>query len=80
MITLKLALMRCMVITFKLAKGRLIKHRFHYVRRQTLKNAERYIIPELKEYEDKVLKSKGAALALEKQLYDELFDFICCRI
>ncbi len=38
----------------------------HYVRRQTLKNAERYIIPELKEYEDKVLTSKGKALALEK--------------
>lgn len=46
----------------------------HYVRRQTLKNAERYIIPELKEYEDKVLTSKGKALALEKQLYDALFD------
>ena len=46
----------------------------HYVRRQTLKNAERYIIPELKEYEDKVLTSKGKALALEKALYDELFD------
>ncbi|QZY95687.1 DNA mismatch repair protein MutS [Pantoea dispersa] len=46
----------------------------HYVRRQTLKNAERYIIPELKEYEDKVLTSKGKALALEKSLYDELFD------
>ncbi|MBN0459651.1 DNA mismatch repair protein MutS, partial [Pseudomonas aeruginosa] len=48
----------------------------HYVRRQTLKNAERYIIPELKEYEDKVLTSKGKALALEKQLYDELFDLL----
>lgn len=48
----------------------------HYVRRQTLKNAERYIIPELKEYEDKVLTSKGKALALEKQLYDELFDIL----
>lgn len=48
----------------------------HYVRRQTLKNAERYIIPELKEYEDKVLTSKGKALALEKQLYDELFDML----
>jgi DNA mismatch repair protein MutS len=46
----------------------------HYVRRQTLKNAERYIIPELKEYEDKVLTSKGKALALEKSLYDDLFD------
>lgn len=46
----------------------------HYVRRQTLKNAERYIIPELKEYEDKVLTSKGKALALEKSLYEGLFD------
>lgn len=48
----------------------------NYVRRQTLKNAERYIIPELKEYEDKVLTSKGKALALEKQLYEELFDLL----
>lgn len=48
----------------------------HYVRRQTLKNAERYIIPELKEYEDKVLTSKGKALAIEKGLYDELFDLL----
>lgn len=48
----------------------------HYVRRQTLKNAERYIIPELKEYEDKVLTSKGKALSLEKALYEQLFDML----
>ncbi|MGG7668637.1 DNA mismatch repair protein MutS [Yersinia sp. J1] len=48
----------------------------HYVRRQTLKNAERYIIPELKEYEDKVLTSKGKALAIEKGLYEEIFDLL----
>ncbi|MBD2796008.1 DNA mismatch repair protein MutS [Xenorhabdus sp. 18] len=48
----------------------------HYVRRQTLKNAERYIIPELKEYEDKVLTSKGKALAIEKALYEALFDLL----
>ncbi|MBS9438687.1 DNA mismatch repair protein MutS [Photorhabdus noenieputensis] len=48
----------------------------HYVRRQTLKNAERYIIPELKEYEDKVLTSKGKSLAIEKALYEELFDLL----
>ncbi len=46
----------------------------YYVRRQTLKNAERYIIPELKEHEDKVLNSKSKALAVEKQLWEELFD------
>ena len=47
-----------------------------YVRRQTLKNNERYIIPELKEYEDKVLSSQAMALALEKQLYEALFDMV----
>lgn len=56
------------------AQSRLVP--IHYVRRQTLKNAERYIIPELKEYEDKVLTAKSKALALEKQLYDELFELL----
>src|SRR6185312_9952385 len=41
-----------------------------YVRRQTLKNAERFITPELKIYEDKALSSREKALAREKQLYD----------
>jgi DNA mismatch repair protein MutS len=52
----------------------------HYVRRQTLKNAERYIIPELKEHEDKVLSSKSKALAVEKKLWEELFDLIMPNI
>ena len=60
----------------QISQGQAHKAPIHYVRRQTLKNAERYIIPELKTYEDKVLKAKGASLALEKQLYDELFDAI----
>ena len=47
-----------------------------YIRRQTLKNNERYITPELKEHEDKVLTSQSRALALEKRLYEELFDLI----
>ncbi|WP_067666050.1 DNA mismatch repair protein MutS [Ferrimonas marina] len=47
-----------------------------YVRRQTLKNTERYIIPELKAHEDKVLTSQSQALALEKRLYEELFDLL----
>jgi DNA mismatch repair protein MutS len=45
-----------------------------YVRRQTLKNAERFITPELKEFEDKALSSKSRALAREKALYDELLE------
>lgn len=47
-----------------------------YQRRQTLKNTERYITPELKEYEEKVLSSQGKALALEKQLWEALFDCV----
>ncbi|QIM62103.1 DNA mismatch repair protein MutS [Pasteurellaceae bacterium Orientalotternb1] len=64
----------------QISQGQSHKAPIHYVRRQTLKNAERYIIPELKTYEDKVLKAKGASLALEKQLYDELFDLIMPRL
>ncbi|MDO9959292.1 DNA mismatch repair protein MutS [Glaesserella parasuis] len=64
----------------QISQGQAHKAPIHYVRRQTLKNAERYIIPELKTYEDKVLKAKGASLALEKQLYDELFELIIPRL
>ena len=45
-----------------------------YRRRQTLKNAERYITPELKAFEDKALSARDRALALEKSLYDELLE------
>ena len=45
-----------------------------YIRRQTLKNAERFITPELKAFEDKALSAKSKALAREKQLYEELLD------
>ncbi len=44
----------------------------HYTRRQTLKNTERFITPELKEFEDQVLSAKERALKREKFLYDEL--------
>ncbi|MFA7310292.1 MAG: DNA mismatch repair protein MutS [Shewanella sp.] len=52
----------------------------NYQRRQTLKNMERYITPELKEYEEKVLSSQGKALALEKQLWEQLFDLILPKL
>jgi DNA mismatch repair protein MutS len=45
-----------------------------YRRRQTLKNAERYITPELKAFEDKALSARDRALALEKSLYDQLVE------
>lgn len=43
-----------------------------YRRRQTLKNAERYITPELKAFEDKALSAQDRALAREKHLYEQL--------
>ncbi len=45
-----------------------------YRRRQTLKNAERYITPELKAFEDKALSAQERALAREKYLYDKLLN------
>ncbi len=48
-----------------------------YHRRQTLKATERFITPELKEFEDKALSARERALAREKALYEELLDIIC---
>jgi DNA mismatch repair protein MutS len=45
-----------------------------YQRRQTLKNAERYITPELKAFEDKALSAQERSLAREKWLYEQLLD------
>ena len=44
----------------------------HFIRRQTLVNAERFITPELKEYEDKVLNAKEQILRIETELFNEL--------
>jgi DNA mismatch repair protein MutS len=45
-----------------------------YRRRQTLKNAERYITPELKAFEDKALSARDRALALERSLFEQLVE------
>lgn len=45
-----------------------------YIRRQTLKGAERFITPELKAFEDKALSAQSRALAREKALYEELLE------
>ncbi len=47
-----------------------------YKRRQTLKNAERYITPELKVFEDNALAANDRALALEKRLFEELLQLL----
>ena len=51
-----------------------------YRRRQTLKNAERYITPELKAFEDKALSAKDRALALEKSLFDALLETLAAHV
>lgn len=51
-----------------------------YRRRQTLKNAERYITPELKAFEDKALSAQDRALAREKQLYEALLQALLPHI
>jgi DNA mismatch repair protein MutS len=48
----------------------------HFIRRQTLKNAERYITPELKTFEDKVLSSESRALMREKILFEQLLEHL----
>ncbi len=51
-----------------------------YRRRQTLKNAERFITPELKSFEDKALSAQERALAREKHLYDGLLEKLSAHI
>jgi DNA mismatch repair protein MutS len=52
----------------------------HFIRRQTLKNAERFITPELKVFEDKALSASSRALAREKYLYDQLLETLTQHI
>ena len=51
-----------------------------YIRRQTIKNAERFVTEELKEFEDKILSAQGKALAREKYLYNRLLETLAPHI
>ena len=51
-----------------------------YQRRQTVKSAERFITPELKSFEDKVLGARDRALAREKELYEGLLDLLIAQL
>ena len=72
--TLKVGYNRVHGYFIEISRSHHIEVPTEYVRRQTLKNAERYITPELKGFEDQVLSANERALALEKSLYEELFD------
>jgi DNA mismatch repair protein MutS len=58
----------------EVTQGQLDKVPDDYRRRQTLKNAERFITPELKAFEDKALSAQERALAREKWLYEQVLD------
>lgn len=72
--TLKVGYNRVHGYFIEISRGQANQAPADYIRRQTLKNAERFITPELKEFEDKALSAKSRALAREKALYDELLE------
>lgn len=51
-----------------------------YIRRQTVKNAERFITPELKSFEDKVLGAREKSLARERELYDAVLESLATSL
>lgn len=72
--TLKIGYNRVSGYYIELSRAQAEQAPEHYIRRQTLKNAERYITPELKTFEDKVLSSESRALAREKMLFEAILD------
>lgn len=72
--TLKVGYNRVHGYYIEISKGQSEKAPTHYTRRQTTKNAERYITEELKTFEDKVLSAKERSLMRERALYEALLD------
>ena len=79
--TLKVGYNRVHGYYIEISKGQAgIELPAEYIRRQTLKNAERFITPELKEFEDKVLSARSKSLAREKALYDTLIEDLATEL
>ena len=78
--TLKVEFNRVHGFYIEVSKAQSDKVPDDYRRRQTLKNAERYITPELKTFEDKALSAQDKSLALEKQLYEAVLDQLAPHI
>ncbi len=72
--TLRVEFNRVHGFYIEVSRGQAEKVPADYRRRQTLKNAERYITPELKAWEDKVLSAKDRSLAREKWLFENILD------
>jgi DNA mismatch repair protein MutS len=78
--TLKLGYNRVQGYFIEISNSHAARVPVEYVRRQTVRNAERYITPELKSFEDKVLGARDKALAREKELYDSLLDQLIAHL
>lgn len=78
--TLKVGYNRIHGYYIEISRTQAVQAPTEYIRRQTLKNAERFITPELKTFEDKVLSSRSRALALEKALYDDLLESVAMQL
>jgi len=78
--TLKVGYNRVHGYYIEISKGQSDKAPTHYTRRQTTKNAERYITEELKTFEDKVLSAKERSLMRERALYEALLDQLVERL
>jgi DNA mismatch repair protein MutS len=74
--TLKVGYNRVHGYYIEISRGQADRAPVEYVRRQTLKNVERFITPELKQFEDKALSARSRALSREKLLYDDLLEQI----
>ncbi|MFI0460028.1 MAG: DNA mismatch repair protein MutS, partial [Candidatus Thiodiazotropha endolucinida] len=75
--TLKVSYNRVHGYYIEISRGQSDRAPEDYIRRQTLKGAERFITPELKKFEDQVLSARERALAREKYLYEQLLDRLC---
>ena len=64
----------------EVSRGAAEKVPMDYIRRQTLKNSERFITPELKELEEKTLSAQTRSLQIEKELYTQLLELLITHL
>jgi DNA mismatch repair protein MutS len=78
--SLKLGYNRVQGFFIEIARSQAERVPADYLRRQTVRNAERFITPELKSFEDKVLGARDKSLARERELYDEVLQQLIDRL
>lgn len=78
--TLKVGYNRVHGYFIEISRGQSDNAPIDYIRRQTLKNAERFITPELKDFEDRALSAKSRSLSREKYLYEALLETLAASL